>query len=745
MKELQKDEDINYFLNVYRGICDFSVDQSYKERKDVSLPRPSHIDYSEFFDILYVEREQERDIIKALYLFTDMILLVGEKGSGKTSLIHKIARDLSKRNDFLFFIINARTADELSRPLDQVPPEEISRELMDALKRKYMDKVFTDRVSGDGAMPVQKLAAYIISREEKPAGYEFGQLVHSMRRKFRKYAERHQKDIGVVENMANVLRWLVDVWDTDDEVYNYIYNKLFEAPPFKTSFLMHAAHSILGFRRQCIWIDNVDALSPRQQSRVQSALRRLASSVSEFANVGVSVRSENIVIEDEFDENQAPPRFLKVRLYLDGKSDPSHREAPAVPMSRVSWKDFEEIVRRRLQFAARQAKIKPIEYEKIKRYSEKVLSVFKRIHCVDLSNNSIRYMLRQHWGFLSSLVELNYNPNNLDERAILTLYLAWIRANPVTKKQFSLLDWIADVSDNGEMEYFSALIRKGEDEQAKHYLLEKFLPHLLLTRIWNLTLLHKVSGKRTFNRPRIGEVRNEIVQRLGISSNKFKEIMFSLYQNVEDEDTPRLIHIQNPSFLTLINSPDFIKEEFIVNLTSRAKSILQYVLNTYGFIASSKQIATLNSSEFENMEIERLIISPFLEEKAWRFIRGEILALGGIALCHLSYMQEFYRQRNWFERYLGEFGILIPRHWRANLGYNVRGERRTIQYEIMLSGVENFFGKNRVITDEIKDIHQQFRQELNEVISGNLVCKDVLKHKLFSPHAKHNAEGSDER
>ncbi len=736
MKELQGSADINYFLNVYRGICDFSVDQSYKERENLFLPRPSHINYSEFFDNLYVEREQERDIIEALYLFSDMILLVGEKGSGKTSLIHKIARDLLKQNDFLFFIINARTADELSRPLDQVPPDEISRELMDALKRKYMDKVFTDQVGGDGAMPAQKLAAYIISREEKPAGYEFGKLVHPMRRKFRRYANRHQEDVGINENMENVLKWLVKVWDIDDEVYDYVYNELFKAPPFKTSFLMHAAHSILGFKRQCIWVDNVDALSPRQQSRVQSALRRLASSVSEFANIGVSVRSENIVIEDEFDENQAPPRFLKVRLYLDEKSDPKHRETRAVPMSRVSWEDFEAIVHRRLQFAARQAKIKPIEFEKIKRYSEKILSVFKRIHCVDLSNSSIRYMLRQHWGFLSSLVDLNYKPNNLDERAILTLYLAWIRANPVTKHQFSLLDWIANVSNSGEMEYFCALVRKGEDEQAKHHLLEKFLPHLLLTGIWNLTLLHKVSNKHTFNRPRIGEVRNAMVQRLGISENKFKEIMFSLYQNVADEDTPRLIHIQNPLFLTLINSPDSIKEEFIVSLTSRAKSILQYVLNTYGFIASSKQIATLNSFEFESMGMEKLIISSFQEEEAWKFIREEILALGGIALCHLSYMQEFYRQKRWFERYLEEFGILIPRHWRANLGYNVRGERRAVQYEIMLSGVGNFFGKNRVITEEITDIHQQFRQELDKVISGDLECKDVLEHKLFSFQAK---------
>lgn len=41
--------DIKILLDIYREVCNYSVDQSYMKREELNAPRPSHVDYNEFF------------------------------------------------------------------------------------------------------------------------------------------------------------------------------------------------------------------------------------------------------------------------------------------------------------------------------------------------------------------------------------------------------------------------------------------------------------------------------------------------------------------------------------------------------------------------------------------------------------------------------------------------------------------------------------------------------------------------
>ena len=706
--------DIKILLDIYREVCNYSVDQSYMKREELNAPRPSHVDYNEFFNKLYVEREQENVIVDYLNTHSEIILLVGERGSGKTSLIHKIRSKYSENNKYLFLIVDARTADIFPKPLDQIQPEDISEQLMDGLKRKYMDKVFTDQLGKDGYRPVQKLAAYIISDIGRPEGYEFGEITHGIRRKFRKHLEQNGK--SAEETYSNMLKWLAEVWDNDDEVYNIIYEGLFKASPFKTSFLMHAAHSVLGYERQYIWVDNVDALSPRQQSRVQSALRRLASSVSEFANVGISVRSENIVIEDEFCEPHAPPNFTTVKLYLHDSSDQYDREAKASLLDEISWEDYNNIVNRRLEFAKVQANIDRELYEIVRLCSNKIVDMFKDIHAVELSNNSIRYLLNQHHNFLRyNIIDLKCEPDDLDKRNLITLFLAWTRSKSVAAHQYDMLLGNNQLSEIKLSEQVGVEERKGLQYNGE------YLHYMLLTLIWNLTLQSAASNNGTHKRPTANSIIEVMNNRYSIAEEEIRKAMYALFSNGTREDIPRLIEIINPEAPTNITKSEEIRNDYIVSITSRAKSILRYIMNTYGFVASFIIIDTktqvINEVGRANKGQYQI---PQDEKRAWDKIQDAIEELHRKELDHMISIQNFYPNNGWIKQYLKEYGVPIPKEWYRNIGSIIdkKGSRRATQYEIMLTGIMNYF-RDHTIREQIDAKREEYKAELDNLVYIN--------------------------
>lgn len=251
-------QEMQKFLDLHRAVCDFSLDQEDIPREELSLPRPAHIEHSEFFEKLYVERPEENTIIEFLKKWPRMVLVVGERGSGKTSIAYRVKEKMEKDRN-LVMIFDARRGDFFeSQSLDQISPDQISALMLKGIKSRYLKEIFTyslDRQEGV-TDKLFLLIKYIMEKYNIPGRlteYNFGEVLIRLYRSYRQYKGTNKE--------ATILQWLNENFDTDDELANHILREIVNHPRLKPSLLIRAAHDIFKYERQCIWIDNVDGLS----------------------------------------------------------------------------------------------------------------------------------------------------------------------------------------------------------------------------------------------------------------------------------------------------------------------------------------------------------------------------------------------------------------------------------------------------------------------------------------------------
>ncbi len=712
-------QEIQKFLELHRAVCDFSLDQEDISREELFLPRPAHIEHAEFFEKLYVERPEEDMIIESLKKWPRVVLVVGERGSGKTSIAYRVKEKMEKDHN-LVMIFDARRGDFFeSQSLDQISPDEISALMLRGIKSRYLKEIFTYSLDKqEGVIEhLFRLIEYIMENYNKPGrltGYNFGGVLFPLYRRYRQYKRTRGE--------ATILKWLEENFDTDDKLADYILKEIVNHPRLKPSLLIHAAHDIFKYKRQCIWIDNVDGLSYKQQARIQTSLKRLAASISPFANVVVSVRSENILILDEFDEEQAPPRFMKVYLYLqEGSQDIALREAYSVPPLKLSWEIMKQIVQRRIELSFEKTNIDRDVKEQIRQTSLLILDAWRRIHITELANHSIRYLLAEHTDFLKYVCKfsdyLSGKTRFERERDVLTMYFVWLGSMPDNLRHMRLLD-IVGVANKW-------YTRWNIDDDANSELARDLLPLLLLPSIWNLSLKERDSGRHT--RPTVEEILN-VAAKIDIPKEDVLEVMCDTQAWI-NEDIPPLIEIQSPDQPVKIIDPSQIKEHYIISLSPRGKAMLRYILNTFGYFWGSLYYHQMNKDNQSVHLMEKVLRSS--EEAKWSLIRTPLLTVGKMYLCFLALIRnKWYPGPKWFEDFLADFGVPVPDRWGA-VGIKINKKRRALQYEIMLTGIRNFF-RNPIVVQEIDTMLRWFKEKLSALTKGeDLTCNLLLEESLF--------------
>lgn len=254
----------NAFINAYRGVARYAVDLSLLPDDQIAHPRDFEITQDEFFEKLYVKRSQEAVITDALFQSPNIVLLIGEKGSGKTCICGNITRELRKRTPpgILVISVDVRSTD-FSPSIPQLSPDQIEIALTDKLREKYLEEVFPYKevpTQGQGGqsmeIPLLKLVAYMVDpNQTKPSSFQFESLSFELRLLYNQYVKANddKKNITYYE-------WLVREYLSEDRISKFIHN-LLDNKRFTLPFLMHATNALYDYERQCIWIDNVDKLS----------------------------------------------------------------------------------------------------------------------------------------------------------------------------------------------------------------------------------------------------------------------------------------------------------------------------------------------------------------------------------------------------------------------------------------------------------------------------------------------------
>ena len=733
-----RSDEYRTFINAYKIISRYAVDLSILEREHIQLPRPFEIGEDEFFEELYVKRNQESSIIDSLISSPNIVLLIGEKGAGKTSIGRNALRQFEKSTRLRTRVVNVDVrVEEFSAPISSLQPSQLDAELYEKLREKYIYSVFpfkridTPEKPQNTEIPFLKLIAFMIDPEqEKPGPFEFESISVEPRILYEQYKlNRNDPSFTYYD-------WLVATYITDKRVSDFL-SDLAKSKVLRINFLIHAAQVIYKYERQCIWVDNVDNLSFDQQISVQSALKRMSSNFSQIANVVVAVRDRDVFKEYEFDEFQAPPYQTKVRLYTHEKD-----EVPAFELQKITFDEIRNIIRKRLlitfnrcnQLAPGQrsfqdggthdmalvtdsysdtgsiypiASISRETYEDIRILSKKIMDVWRIINAPYFANNSIRLLLDHHCDFLeyllvntikrsekaSGVFSLTDIFKSFSIRGLTTEYLAWIRRSNIRNNVAGFYDIVKDKE---------AWLESGKE------LIGYTLEHLIITAIWNLTLMSPTNMSHIYRIPKVKYVLEKL-ELLGFERVNILQTMYLLYH--EDSIRTHFIEIQ-PTDAVRIKGFEDIKDDYIVRVTPRGQCLLHHIINTFGYFFE----CVINNLKKQKEPIpSALIDTDYItvdEEIAIQLILPHLCQ---IAEMHISTLIKFrenvgsYQGRSWFTKYLLDFGIPLPPTYK--IGRRVGGVQKALQLEMILSGILRY-----VRLDKSKDCLTQLQNKFIDMI-----------------------------
>lgn len=706
------------FIEAYRAVSRYAVDLSLLRTDEMQYPRENEIGEDEFFEKLYIKRDQEEIIRNALLQSPDFILLIGEAGSGKTCTCLSICRELEKRAKPKTLVTTFDIRLEgFYLPPTALEPQQIDTELLDRLREKYLDRVFpyqeienSKKGKGSSEIPLLRLVAYIVDPNQvKPRGFEFETISIELRLLYNQYLKVHNDP-----NEITYYDWLVAEHIRDERISNFI-RELLGNKRLALSFLMHATHAIYAYEKQVIWIDDIDTLSTIQQSRLFTVIRQLSRNVSQIANVIVSVRDGNVYKKYEFDESQAHSNQTYVNLYTSG-----YDETPALELAKVTLSEVKQIIHRRISFAIErynklvsgQLKLssggqedaaielnsnnssyqQPIErstYENILSLSNRIFDIWEIVQAPLMENNSIRGLLSQHSDFmgylLNSAIESHKqasqkqiphpvpfpNFSTYGYRGMTTQYFAWIRRGFIRENTIGFYDIIR--AKDSWLESNKTI--KGDS-----------LDHLIITAIWNLTLRNPIFNSPAYKIPQVRQV-IEKLEGLGYDRKAILRTMNSLYHG--DEIRTHFIDIQSKdSPLKALNFEE-IQDEYLVYVTPRGKSVSRYLINTFGYVFE----CVLNSERNPNKSTDSYF-TEFLEvdeKKAIDFILPHLYDVADMYIQTLIKIRDgmkLYGGKDWIKKYLDDFGT--PVHSSDTLGEIVNGSRKALLFEIMLDGILRF-------------------------------------------------------
>jgi len=740
------------FLEWLKKIADYAVDLADSEKTGVSDAVTYWFSQDEFFDNLYVPRIQETEIREELNIVSNFLVLVGARGSGKTTLALKIERDLAPTRAFGYFVAyidvrtkvykshsqtmmatpetNVREAKETSTQTSNLQDTAVS-ELMEKIKNRYLDELFPTPdpkdIKPDTRNKRLELIAFLLnSHNDMPETYEFlTNLQFTASQLFTQY-----RYAMPTERMNHTMYdWLVNMSVNDSRVYELVQKTHDKLTP---SMVVHAAHKLYEFCHQVIWIDNLDILTERNQGLAQHAAKNLYARISQIASVIISVREQNIYRDYDLDEPGAPPPRTEVRLYTSEYDRVSARELgqiredtiPILISKRLSF--AREIHRRRVddtsvRLADFESKLDQVgnDYHERRRL-EHVVSQLKAelntlgtkisnerfAHCQKLSSALVEHLQRHRVVYFC----------NGDIRQILKIHvdcLAYLLSRPKTMKsckkkidesaipmalsykssQFSTL-FLTHLRDRetGDEEYpigaYDVIQYMNEWYTRNQSTLGCFLEYLVITATWNLTIGQPGDVAKTSALPTI-ESLIRVLNNLDYTKDEVFRAFARLYDN---RNRVGLIEIQALD-TSHISDANKIKESNLIHVTPRGKCLVGNLGNTFGYTyACFRRLLPPGKDTWHpaiNTTTALEELMPSLCDLAWMHITA------------LKQIRDKGRLggKGWLDRYRSLFGIpvleSITRRSLLTTGKIVNQVRRALQFEILLPGIIQHAPENK--------------------------------------------------
>jgi hypothetical protein len=735
------------FLRNYKEVARYTIESDSREDYDSNaeahkseMTKPYSLSASEFYDHLYVSREVEETLKHDIRKSSEYLCLVGPRGSGKTTVGRKIQRELKSsetQKTFIVFLDIRFIKDSLNLHKDC---------FVDSLKRQVMVRYLEDLFPLDydlGVYDRLRLWEYLLlpsSRNKLPSALSAS--INELQSDANLLLQRFRIKIG--DERADLYTWLKATHLNRGVVsLTKHLEKAIGIP-----HLIYAAQDLCHYERQVIWFDNTDALPDRLQTGVIDLVKAFHQAVGKRVSTIVAIREENIFREeDPFEEPQAPPyrKRIKMRIDRDDAGNPLY----GIDIPIITTAELESIVEQRMDLAKKKQKAyrdshkskideqtsiadttadpdekercrKRIEehkkhladyeplmsesvYRDFKRISTQVMSMLHENMLIFLTNSSLREFLFIHRDVLSHVIKsagynlkeaLSYPPWYLS-----TLFYQWLAItdrdyqipayNPVKETE----NWI----HNGKR-------RVG-----------CFLSYLLITTIWNLTLEKEDEDddrRRIFLNPTIHEVETRLIE-LGYSEDEIIKKLYRLHTDVAPGSV-----VEFRSHKKILSADDLRRNKNDkVYLTYRGRCLVSRASNTFGFFYQNiQQYQRDHGTADSGLELRRA--SEYAEQM--------LPYLCDIAQMHYDTFKVLRSRSDlepevWFTRYCEYFGLPQKEPYRrsANIGLQIRGVRRALQFEALISGLISYSAGGQIgLGTPVKDKMQQLQNKFAACIDS---------------------------
>ncbi len=742
------------FLRNLKKVNNFAVDATQKDLQEEDFQKPFFLSRAQFYEKLYVEREVENKIKYALTSTSDIIFLVGPKGSGKTSLGLKVQNDLlNQKSKKSFFAYMDMRLERSSKDFNSVSKEEFEKYLRNRIIDRYYDNLFRFDKNHDNTINEVKLWAFILeylSEEYKPR-YLFD-LFHTLQSKAARikliYDNQAKKTLSYYE-------WLAENHTRDNQI-SIMVDEL--KSKIDLPHLVYAAYYIHQYTRQYIWIDNIDTLPEEIQSEIALSAKRFHGQIAELVATLIAIREENVFRSNDFADQGAPPFSTRIILEIP-KDDQLQAYYPSLDIPLASRNTLNRIIRKRLivtsefqneEVKSIQAKLdinnqkkmnetnhdiksnllqiedeltnelkefQPLmsdsNFKMLNKISDRLLGTMHLEKAIFLSNNSIRDFIRIYRDCLSFMLK-SPNSNNSPYESLQyptwylsTLFFSWIRFTN-RKYQIGVYD-IVKLSQ--------------EWHESKKVKLGCFIEHLLITTIWNLSINHNVGHKSRPRNPRVDEV-IDTLKLLNYDEDMIKKNMHSLYYH--NSSRGNIIEFRSRKVL---NHWKEIENSMLIYLTYRAKTLVSYSLTSFGYIYAC-------ILDYENIDKSDLLSHHPTLHSTENMLNKMLPYLCDIAQMHIEALTQIRDSEklgleDWLSNYYSSFGIpLLPPYARkTQVGRVLHNQMYSLQFELLIDSLlryvrkvsakkdleilQNEFSKQLIKLEKFEESKVSFRDILN--------------------------------
>lgn len=698
-----------------------------------------------FFKHLYVPRKQEAIINNLVNRGNHFILVIGARGTGKTTIARALEKKWRKDPERFVCYIDARNHPEVSIITQMLATNEqqermgryiseneqtgvkenfgthtvrLAQRLLNAISNDY--KKNFPLLSKDGKTISENFLAaldliYNPTKERNPLFAEFEPLRDKLTLKF---AVRHN---GF---NANFSTWLQESWRNEPLISESL---LFTRNNLRVQHWTYLANVILGVKKQVIWVDNIDALTAWQQSNIHSTLSTLFHHIRGNASVLVSVREQNIYKNYDYSEFGVTLFTQKVRLPIVSVGG---NDFPALDIMPTSDAELSDILRNRLHYILYESdgaiskgiQLKKPEINKLLVLSTKIKNVLINRKGIFLTNGSVREFLELNIKFLRYLLPTDVKGNidfndsifSFSVGKITNLFLFFIRLDSLEMTRYN----IGEMYDLVNVSHYWS--NKNELNTGHS------INHLVLHAIWNLTLENPSDINQTHKCITVKNVK-ETLSHLGYSRKAIRNSLFKLYGG----STARsgLIEIQSRS-IPHIERQNQISDNDLVNITMRGKVLVAGLANTFSYIfACALQLEYQLTGRIGIVKPEKnIIISdaintmfPYLCDMAQMCLES---------LVRVRDESTHFKGKNWYRSYLLYFGIPItPTYsYKHQLGQGklIHQHKRELQFKLILNGIITFTNswtqpdpQKDVAISQVIELRDAFNELLDSIIKGS--------------------------